>query len=99
MARQFWSDGAAILHVLYQTVPVPGSRNGVWIQKLDRRYCYAAGSGCHHHGDGGLPGALHLVQRQGVCRDDPKGCIMGSAVRSGGHAHQLLGNDVNLGGW
>ena len=49
----------------HQTVPVPGSSDGVWIQKLDRCRHYAAGSGCRHRGDGGLPGALHLVQRPG----------------------------------
>ena len=96
----------------HQTVPVPGSSDGVWIRKLDQRHHYAAGSGCRHRGDGRLPGALHLVRRPGggpakwrhlsgeqsVCRDDPNGRTMGGALRSGGHAHQLHGNDVNLGG-
>ena len=35
----------------HQTVPVPGSRDGCWIRKLDRRCHYGARSGCRHHGD------------------------------------------------
>ena len=78
-----------------------------WLDQRERRVPLR-----HHCGDGRLPSALHLVRRsgggpakwrhlsgeQGVCRDDPNGRTMGGALQSGGHAHQLYRNKVNLGG-